>query len=373
MESERNLDLLESEIKSLFDANKQLIEKIEKLKSEKNKIIKHYNVVQFKNPLIKLREPLSLFCEEIIEEESFADYVENWVAPTYLEKPEDADPDKLLYGDHKELMNMKCENFEDLVRINKQISVTMKYLSLLRESASYAFGMKFKKNFEKVGNFLKIIIRDFELNEKETQNTKTIEIKSKIQEVNNLFSQLFIDDSILNNAPFKLKLNTKILTKPLINLLYDMLDKKKKAFNMIYEGTNAMTPQNFDAVVKNRGTILVIFKNKNHYIFGAYIVDKWSGAAGGWKEGSKKSFLFTFGLENKVQPFKLLYKGDGNYSNITTGGLHVGTDLVAFSSYSCTPKEFIVIEGNPDLPVTHKLLAGSKKWKPDLFELFEEV
>lgn len=105
-------------------------------------------------------------------------------------------------------MNMKCENFEDLVRINKQISAAIKYLNLLRESASYAFGLKFKKNFEIVGKLLKNLLSSIDCQENYDQ--KALEIKGKVLEINNLFLKLFEPNFVLNSSKSTIK--SKILT-----------------------------------------------------------------------------------------------------------------------------------------------------------------
>ena len=178
----KNLDIIEGEIRSLVEANKKLIQKIESLSKNEVKVIKSYNVVKFKNTdLCKIREPLSIFYDELNEEESIQDFVENWIVPSNLQKPEDPDPDRLLYGESKELMNMKCETYEDLVRINQQGSVAMKYLTFLRESVSIVFGAKFKKNFELIGNLLTVMIRDIEVKEKDYNDTKSKEINGRVQ------------------------------------------------------------------------------------------------------------------------------------------------------------------------------------------------
>jgi hypothetical protein len=66
----------------------------------------------------------------------------------------DPDPDKTLYGEQKSTMFMNCENFEDLVRLNQQEKVAVKYTTMLRESVSVEFGVIFKKNLEIVQELL---------------------------------------------------------------------------------------------------------------------------------------------------------------------------------------------------------------------------
>lgn len=75
--------------------------------------------------------------------------------PLEIEKPCDVDPDKTLYiyGEQNS-MEMTCEKFDDLVRLNQQEKVALKYTMLLRESLLVEFGVKFKKNFEIVQHLL---------------------------------------------------------------------------------------------------------------------------------------------------------------------------------------------------------------------------
>ena len=51
-------------------------------------------------------------------------------------------------------MDCSCKSFSDLVRINGQIVVAQKYLSMLREAVSINFGWKFLRNFEAVNRQL---------------------------------------------------------------------------------------------------------------------------------------------------------------------------------------------------------------------------
>ena len=188
----KNLEILEAEIKAIVQSNKDLIEKIEVLKANQKKLKTTNHIIKVK-PIedpYKIREPLSIYCEEETEEETKADYIANWVIPKTAEKPKEVDPDKIINIEDKDLMNMKCENYEDLIRINKQISTAIKYLNLLRESASYAFGLKFKKNFEIVGRLLKDLLSSIDCQENYDQ--KALEIKGKVLEINNLFLKLLI-------------------------------------------------------------------------------------------------------------------------------------------------------------------------------------
>ena len=380
----KNLDLLENEIRSLYEANKALIQKIESFKINQIKALKSYNVIKFKSiDHSYIREPLSIYCEDISEKESFDEYIENWIIPASMEKPEEVDPDKLLYIDNRDIMNMECENYEDLIRINQQFNVAIKYLSLLRESASYVFGMKFKKNFEIVGNLLKVLIRDIEGMESNDDN-KSKEINGKIEQINKLFIQLFEFKNILNCGPFSKKLTSNILTKPMMKMLYNMFPNKRKSFNLLYQGIEF---EAFNNAVRNKGPTLFIIKNNLNYVFGAYVFDKLcidylydeldegNGIDNEWIIGSKDTFLFTFGNENNIKPIKLLHNGGNNgLYQISGCGLHLGTDLVAFCTHSCEPQVYtLVAPGYPNVQVNNILLAGAPNWTPTIIEIFEEA
>jgi len=82
--------------------------------------------------------------------------VDNWEVPVGTEDlPQDPDSDETLYGKNKDIMDCSCKKFGDLVRINNQIVVARKYISMLRESVSMAFGRKFLHNFEIVNRLLR--------------------------------------------------------------------------------------------------------------------------------------------------------------------------------------------------------------------------
>jgi hypothetical protein len=94
------------------------------------------------------RQPHRFKVEEIQTIRSFQLVVNTWTVPSNLELPENPDPDETLYGKHGALMDMTCEGFSDLVRINKQLAVALKYTSMLRKSLAIKFGLKFQRNFE---------------------------------------------------------------------------------------------------------------------------------------------------------------------------------------------------------------------------------
>ena len=340
----KNLEILEAEIKAIVQSNKDLIERIEALKINQKKLKTTNHIIKVK-PIedpYKIREPLSIYCEEETEEETISDYITNWVIPKTAEKPEEVDPDKIINIEDKDLMNMKCEHYEDLVRIKQQISAAVKYLNLLRESASYAFGLKFKKNFEFVGKLLKNLLSS--IDGQENFDQKALEIKGKVLEINNLFLKLFDSNFVLNSSKVQISIESKILTKPTIKML-DQMFKKKMKFSLIHDSNRGVAKTNF---LNGKSSIIVIIKNTLDYVFGAYIADKF-GSPGGWIEGSKETFLFTFGTTNAPRAIKLLHSG-GQGIYISGGcGLHLSSDLNAFCSNSCSPSVYkTIIFSNPN-------------------------
>ena len=149
--------------------------------------------------------------------------------------------------------------------------------------------------------------------------------------------------------------------------------KKKMKFSLIHDSNRGVAADNFDAAVKGKSSILVIIKNTSDYVFGAYIADKF-GSPGGWIEGSKETFLFTFGTTNAPRAIKLLHSG-GQGIYISGGcGLHLSSDLNAFCSNSCSPSVYKTIApGYPIVDVNNTLLAGSNGWTLSYAEVFEAI
>ena len=122
--------------------------------------------------------------------------IQNWkIDKTQL--PEDPDPDKLLFGEQKELMNMTCKTFEDLVRLNNQYSVGLKYTNLLRENAAVAFGNKFKKNLEIVSELLS----DLEISITKPKNEE--ELAPLINEINLRIAQVHSFNNVNQPQPIE--------------------------------------------------------------------------------------------------------------------------------------------------------------------------
>ena len=360
-----NLDLLETEIRGIVQNNNSLINQIEELKKNKKILSKTYHQLKVKISN-NIREAYEFSCEDLIQEQSFDDLLSSWRVPSGLDKLENPDPDNLLYGDNKELMNMKCENFEDLQRINKQIPVALKYITLLRESASFAFGNKFKKNFEQVQTLLKQILEIYE--PEKGEDIVGNQIHGAVKDLNLQIIKLFQNDSVVHALPNF----SKILTKEMEKHLGLMLpDKKFWKFKLIHDSSKGTTASDFDKAVKGLSPTLIIIKSTNDYVFGAYVQDTW-GSSQGWIIGNEKNFLFTFGPSNAISPIKLNHNGITKEGiHIQSCGLHLGSDLIAFCSYSCTPSAYTKIApGYPNVPINEKLLAGTQNWTHSFMEVF---
>lgn len=68
--------------------------------------------------------------------------------------PTDCDPQKLMYGTDLELMDMTCVSFLDLKRINSQVKVAERYMTMMKDELACSFGMAFIKNFQRVHHIL---------------------------------------------------------------------------------------------------------------------------------------------------------------------------------------------------------------------------
>lgn len=367
-----DLDQLETEIRGIVQNNDKLITQIEELKNNKKILSKTFHELKVTTPKFpNIREAYEFSCEDSIQEQSFEDLLISWRVPPGLDNLEDPDPDKLLYGENKELMNVKCETYEDLQRINKQIYVALKYVTLLRESASINFGKKFKKNFEYVNTLLKQILEIYE--PKQGEDIIGNQIHGAVKDLNLQMMKLFQSDSVVNALPGKLSISSKILTKEMERNLYLMLPRKKEIwkFKLIHDSSQGITTTHFDQVVKGLSPTLIIIRSTSNYVFGAYIEDVW-GSPGGWIKGSEQNFLFTFGSLDAIKPIKLNHNGIGNGIHISSCGLHLGSDLIAFCSHSCTPSVYTKIApGYPNVTINDRLLAGANAWTPSLMEVFK--
>ena len=363
---ENQLSIIEKDIECLINKNIEIIKRIEERKSiNKTEITKYFYEIASPELNCKTndREPYTLSVKEEIETSNISDFITNWIIPSTEEKPIDVDPAKTLYGTNHDLMNSKCEDFDDLIRWNKQEIVCKQYLTLLRESISMKFGLIFRKNFGIVQNLLELL--ESELKEDEESHSDEIEVK--IKDINKQISNLFEIKGVLNLYSNS-KIPSTILTEEMMKSIGKMLPKKKLKFVLIHDQTKGKTAGDFDKAVKGVGPTLTVIKSTTGYVFGAYVHDTF-GTAGGWIKGSEENFIFT--LKNNNTPVKLLSNG-GNGVHITSCGLHLSGDLIAFCTYSCNPSVFNKIAPGYDtsLVVNNTLLAGASTYTPQHMEVF---
>jgi hypothetical protein len=82
------------------------------------------------------------------------DLIEKWRTPDTAEKPSHPDPDGTLKCIDDVVRSMACTDFKDLIRLNKQAEVGVKYVTTLRKAVAIDIGRKFLKNLEIVQHLL---------------------------------------------------------------------------------------------------------------------------------------------------------------------------------------------------------------------------
>ena len=222
----------------------------------------------------------------------------------------------------------------------------------------------FKKNFEIVGNLLNLLESDLKLG----GNSKIEEIDVKIKDINRQISNLYEFSGVRNKVFFN-DIPSKILNSDMKKSLYKMLDRKRLKFVLIHDQTKGKNSVNFDNAVRCVGPTLIVIQATTGHVFGAYVHDTF-GNPGGWVRGSEQTFIFS--LKNIYNtPIKLLHNGSGNGIHITSCGLHLSNDLVAFCSHSCSPSVYTKIApGYINVPVSNTLLAGEPNYTPQHMEVF---
>jgi hypothetical protein len=158
MTDSENLNLLERKLQAICAINDEIIQRIGlKINSDEQMIDYDYLILPEEGEEEdedeeeeSQRRPHQFKVEEIQTIRTCEQIVGSWRINASAELPDDPDPDETLYGKQKTLMNMTCTRFSDLVRINKQLVVALKYTTMLRESLSIKFGLKFQRNFELV-------------------------------------------------------------------------------------------------------------------------------------------------------------------------------------------------------------------------------
>ena len=407
----QNLENIEKEIKAIVNKNDELILLLlQKYQASEELIVKKVYKVSLKELPKNHFAPYSFRYEEVKETNKKCDFLSQWRVPDHLEKPQEVDPDELLFGKNRSLMDLKCEDFTDLIRFNKQYSVVVNYLTLLREQVSLKFGLKFKRNFEIVHNLLNKLIEDLKV--EETNDTDNKQIEGTIENLNSQIFKLF-ESKMIRNELFPIepmKIDSKILNNAMKEMLEKMLYNQDLHFRfekLLYVNGNPKTGvSDFHKVANGVGPTLTIIQSQNNYIFGAFIKDKFQNRNEDDflfenpeepfnyydpKVEKLENFIFGLGKSDALSPIKLLknkaynpkiYEADlfgFGQANIINNkeifksncGLHVGTDLVAFCGYSCSPSLYTEIAlGYPQIAIDSKTLAGTQYYDPAQIEVF---
>jgi hypothetical protein len=192
---EESREILERKIQGLCRANEEIIQRITE-KAQTNGETKIYDYLIVPETLESIRHPYRYTVEEVEKVMPCKQIVDEWRVPVSAQLPSDPDPEETMYGKKKDLMNMTCQNFADLVRINQQVVIAKKYTTMLVEPYASSYGQKFKQNFELVQVLLGML-------EAQLMGTESI-LEEKQESIHlfaktNMFSQSlysFADNSI---------------------------------------------------------------------------------------------------------------------------------------------------------------------------------
>eukprot|EP01105_Mastigella_eilhardi_P017902 TRINITY_DN4125_c0_g1_i16.p2 TRINITY_DN4125_c0_g1~~TRINITY_DN4125_c0_g1_i16.p2 ORF type:complete len:262 (-),score=55.81 TRINITY_DN4125_c0_g1_i16:60-845(-) len=171
----------------------------------------------------------------------------------------------------------------------------------------------------------------------------------------------------------ELDMQSTILSAPMKKSLRKMLPggwRNIKCHTILTSAAGTEAAQ-FDNTVKGVGPFLIVIRANTNFVFGAYVADTF-GAPGGWIPGSLETFLFSFGDCNAaIHPVKLCHSGSGNGIHISSCGLHLGTDLVAFCSHRSTPQVYTTVDPLfSSVTLNDTTLAGRGEWQPLFTEVF---
>eukprot|EP01125_Pyxidicula_operculata_P007628 TRINITY_DN2589_c0_g1_i1.p1 TRINITY_DN2589_c0_g1~~TRINITY_DN2589_c0_g1_i1.p1 ORF type:complete len:317 (-),score=58.78 TRINITY_DN2589_c0_g1_i1:123-1073(-) len=164
----------------------------------------------------------------------------------------------------------------------------------------------------------------------------------------------------------KLMITSNILNEDMVQQLAKMIPPNIESFRMVHDCSRGKDASSFDRAVKGLSKTLVIIESSQRRVFGAFIADTW-GQGSGWIPGSRDTFLFALG--NK--PIKLLHSGSGNGIHISSCGLHLSSDLVAFCSHSCSPSVYNKVASEYEANAESNLsIAGETNYTPLKMEVF---
>jgi hypothetical protein len=188
------IGIIEKKIQALHTVNNEIIQRISQKMTSENLTIFEYKIRS--EDVASDRNPPRYAVEEIATVVSCKQFVECWRVPPTAELPRVPDPDGIMYGNNKDIMDMKCRQFSDLIRINRQVIVSNRYTSMLREAIGLSFGQKFKQNFELVQVLLGML-------ETQLMGTESIlqEKEAEINRVNEQMAQIFAQNDCVLSTP----------------------------------------------------------------------------------------------------------------------------------------------------------------------------
>ncbi|CAD8172217.1 unnamed protein product [Paramecium pentaurelia] len=123
----------------------------------------------------------------------------------------------------------------------------------------------------------------------------------------------------------------------IVYILQEKTNKVIKQSNLIYQGTrDGLNNQQYWNKVNGKGNLLMIFKSKSYYIFGAYSPCKWESCNGKYiEDNTLSSFIFSQ-THDQVYPLKQDQKQNAIYCNSSSYGpvFGGGFDIIIDSNFT---------------------------------------
>ena len=381
MESE--LETIEAEIIKLSKENEEIITYLNLCKTSPFPFVKKVYKI-FPKEFTADSSPFDPYvfeCKTVDIKMSKSEWISQWKVHPSLEKPEEVDQDKLLYGENKEIMDMKCECFGDLIRINGHLGVCLRYLSLLRESASLKFGKKFKINFQRVQNILKLMQQEIQKEGEDSDSVKKA-IEGSVDDLNKQITQIF-KNGVVYNELRGIKIDSNILNEEMKEAFVKLIPCwKKYSFNVLLSFkyteinvNNNQFTQDFRYAVVGKSNILIVVQSKDNSVFGAFVKERFYDQNQGMlvnlpNDINLETFLFYLKkTEHNFSATKWL-KPEGKISQFHCHcGLHMDNDFILFCQYSWSPENSF----NRVAPGFQKdldIFAPKGEFSPHIIEVF---
>jgi hypothetical protein len=129
-------DTLTKQIQSLVRVNNEIIDRITTLRNSDNELVSYEYVMtpadskdnepyQFKIEVLHCPPCTDLVVQEVAQKKLAKQVIDDWRVPADATLPEEVDPEKMMYGDFVG-MDITCQTFADLVRINQQEKVALR-------------------------------------------------------------------------------------------------------------------------------------------------------------------------------------------------------------------------------------------------------